>query len=229
MAKAELGVILQSLAGKAGNAVFSRSKEGVILKPRVKGINPNTPAQQAVRANLREAATAFKNFTASQVAAWRNYAANQTKHNSVTGKSYNPTGVNAFTALASKFLQVNPGGTIPTTPPASAFSGDSITVTCSAGTGKVTFAASAANSTDVVTEFLLQPLASPNRKPQKNGYRSRGFFAFTSGTLTHDVTVPPGYFAAAYRFVNSATGQETPLVPIGVQSVTFSVSSQKAA
>lgn len=81
----------------------------------------------------------------------------------------------------------------------------------------------------MVTEFLLQPLAGPNRTPQAGAYRSHGFFAFVAGTLSHDVDVPPGTYAAAYRFVNSATGQESGLVSLDVQQVTFALSSRKAA
>lgn len=229
MAKAELGVILQSLSGKAGTAVFARSKEGIILKPRVKGRNPNTPAQQAIRADLRTSATTFKNFTTAQLAPWKVYANSITKHNDVTGKTYHPSAMNAFIALATKFLQVTPGGTIPTTPPASAFVGDAVSIQAAPGTGKITFTASAPNAANVVTEFLLQPLASANRAPQAHAYRSHGFFAFVPGTLTHDVTVPPGYYAAAYRFVNSATGQESGIVALDVEQVAFALSGKKAA
>ena len=58
-------------------------------------------------------------------------------------------------------------------------------------TGKavVTFTATAPNATNVTTEFLLQPLANINRKPQKKGYRSKGLFTFVTGTLTHAITV----------------------------------------
>ncbi len=224
MAKAELGVILQDLRGKAGNAVFSKSRDGIVLKPRVKGRNPNTAAQQAVRHALSTATSMFKNFTSAQNAAWSTYAQTITKHNPVTGKSYHPTAINAFTALAAKFLLVNPTGTVPTTPPATSFPGDTITLTTTGATGKVTFTASGANAANVKTELLLQPLASANRRPQRNGYRSKAYVAFASGSLSFDVLVPAGYYAAAYRFVNALTGQETQLIPLPEQQVSFSVS-----
>lgn len=159
------------------------------------------------------------------MAAWRNYAGFLNHENYVTGKKYHPSGINAYTELACKFYQVNPTGTAPSTPPTSAFNGDNIAITATAGTGMVTFTASAANATNVTTEFLLQPLANANRKPQKKGYRSKGFFAFVAGTLTHDVTVPAGFYAAGYRFVNSATGQATEPVFLAVQSVALSLSA----
>jgi hypothetical protein len=225
MAKAELGVLLQDLRGKAGNVVFQKSRDGLVVKPRVKGTNPRTPAQLAVRSYLTRAAQAYQALTPTQALAWRNYASTQVKRNPVSGKTYNPTAMNAFTELASKFLQISPTGTIPLTPPANPFYGDTITVTATAATGKVTFTASAANASNVKTEFLLQPLKNANRKPNAKGYRTKGFFAYIAGTLTYDVIVPSGYYAAAYRFVNSQTGQQTEPVYLAVQQVTFSVSS----
>lgn len=223
MAKAELGVLLQDLRGKAGNVVFQKSKEGLIVRPRVRGTNPNTPAQVAVRTSLTRASQAFEALTLTQNLAWKSYASTIIRHSGA--KSYSPTAINAFTELAAKFLQVNPSGTIPLTPPATQFNGDTITITASASAGKVTFTASAANATNVKTEFLLQPLKNINRKPSAKGYRSKGFFAFVVGTLTHDVTVPAGFYAAGYRFVNTLTGQATEPVYLTTQTVTLSLSA----
>lgn len=227
MAKAELGVLLQDLRGKAGNTVFQKSRDGIVVRPRVHGSNPRTAAQLAVRAALTKASQLFKGFSSVQFAAWQNYAQTVTKHNPVTGKAYHPTAINAYTELATKFLLVNPSGTPPSAPPSTSFAGDSITVTATAGTGKVTFTGSAANASGVTTELLLQPLASANRKPSGNGYRSKGFFAFASGTLSHDVVVPAGYYAAAYRFVKTSTGQATDLYPLPVAQVTLSLADGK--
>ena len=40
-----------------------------------------------------------------------------------------------------------------------------------------------------------------------------------------NVLVSPGFYAAAYRFVNTATGQTTLLQQIGVQQVTLALES----
>ena len=225
MAKAELGVLLQDLRGKAGNVVFQRSREGLIVKPRVKGTNPRTPAQVAVRANLTRASQAFEALNATQYLAWANYASTITRHNPITGKSYTPLPINAFTELGAKFLQVNPAGTVPLTPPTAPFAGDSITITALAEPGKITFTASAANAANVTTEFLIQPLKTANRKPQANGYRSKGFFTFAVGTLSHQLVLPAGYYAAAYRFVQTQTGEATEPVYLPLQQVTLSLST----
>lgn len=223
MAQAELGILLQDLRGKAGNAVFVAGRNGIVVRARITPTNPNTAAQETARANLTKAATAYRNLTTAEQAQWVTYAAGITKTNAVTGKTYHPTPMAAFTALASKFLQVAPTGTIPTTPPSTAFTGDSITVTAAAETGKITLTASGADTIFVKTELLLQPLASKFRTPQAHAYRSKAFNTFSSSGLTYDVSVAAGYYAAAYRFVNTLTGQETQLMPIGVKQVTLSV------
>lgn len=223
MAKAELSVLLQDLRGKAGNTVFQKSRDGIIVRPRVQGTNPNTPAQKIVRAALTHAAGLFKAFNNTQYTAWQNYAQNITKHNPVNGKTYHPTAMNAYTELATKYLLVSPNGTPPSTPPSTSFVGDTISVTATAAAGKVTFTASAANTTGITTELMLQPLASANRKPQDKGYRSKAYFTFVSGTLTKDVLVPAGYYAAGYRFVKVATGQATEMIALPVTQVTVSL------
>jgi len=230
MAKAELGILLQDLRGKAGNVVFQGSRDGLVVRPRVKGTNPNTPAQQAVRDNFSHAGANWRSFTAQQVQAWSNYAKNITKHNAVTGKAYHPTPFAAYVGLTSKFYQVNDGGTAPSDPPTSAFTGDDIDWTVTADAGKLTFTPSAANGTNTTTEFLLQPLANANRKPGKKGYKSYGFHRFAT-TTAWDVNVGAGTYAVAIRYVNTATGQETSpeYLQIGQVTVSLAKSGKKAA
>jgi hypothetical protein len=143
MAKAQLGVLIQDIRGKAGNTVFQKSKEGIIVKPRVSPANPDTAAQRSIRQNLTRCGAEWRTYSAIQVEAWKNYAQNIKKTNQVNGKKYSPNPFNAFVELAAKFLQVNPTGTIPSTPPTSSYYGDSIEITAAADTGKITFEASA--------------------------------------------------------------------------------------
>jgi hypothetical protein len=224
MAKTTLGPVFRKASGKLGNVVIVRSREGTVIRELVIPRNPQTPAQIAVRTALKKSAQAFETFNAAQEAEWERYAQREAERDDVTGKVTNPTAINAFVGLAAKFLQVTPNGTIPLTPPATDYNGDSVTVTATAGTGKVTFTASGPNTAGTRTELLLQPLASRNRNPQKKGYRTKAFVSFVPGTLSFDVTVPPGWYAAAYRFVNVATGQDTRLVEVPVVQVALAVS-----
>jgi len=164
------------------------------------------------------------------VAAWDDYAAAATERDAITGGRRFKDGMNAYVALATKYLQVTtkylqvtPAGTAPTSPPATPFTAPGVTLTAVGASGKVTFTASGPLPATVRAELLLQKLASANRKPQKGAYRSKAFASFPIGGLSQDVTVPPGHYAAAYRFVNASTGQATEMQVIGVQQVTLSV------
>lgn len=223
MAFLRLGAFADSLSGKSGNTVFRKTKGGTVVSDHVIPDNPNTLAQQGVRNNFRRATTNFSTLSDAQVQAWNTFAGNFT-HRTKGGKLRAKSGINVYAGLVSKMLQVNPSATMPTAPPSSAFTGDSITITAeSETTGTVTFTASAANASGITTELLLQPLRNSHRHPQPQGYRTKAFFTFTSGTLTKNVTVPAGYYAAAYRFVKTSTGQETGLFLLPVQQVDFSV------
>ncbi len=208
MAKVHLSVLMNDLRGKAGTVVFAKTRSGLVSKPRVIPRNPNTERQAQVRQAFARASWLFNNMTPAQVAKWQRYAESLSQRQPITGRQYKPTAINAFMRLAIRFQLVNPTGTVPLDPPTTDFTGDPITVTATPKEGAVSFTASGANSTNVRTELLLQPLASPHRKPNPRGYRSYGFVRFTSGSLTTEVSVPPGWYAPAYTFVNIQTGQE---------------------
>ncbi len=217
---------IEQMAGKDGKVVARRSKFGTVFTPYVIPTNPNTNAQETIRGFFGRSARAFRALTPEQVAQWKAYAETLEFRDPVTGKLYNPEDINAFMQLAIKFLQVQPGGTIPVTPPANPFLGDTITLTASSTPGRVVYSASGPNALGVRTELLLQRLRGRNWNPQPGNYRTRGFVNFTGGSLSSEVTVTPGWYAAAYRFVSLATGQATDLVPIGVTQVTLALSSE---
>jgi hypothetical protein len=213
----------EDLRGKAGTVVVSKGRSGLVIRPRKSGANPRTAPQEAIRSQLARAAVAYRALTPAQVQAWKNYAKTIVKVNPVNGQTYNPAANSLFCGLAAKLLQVNPNASIPTAPPSSSFTGDSIPITATAGVGKITFSTTQANSTGVVTELLLQPLASPNRTPTSRGYRTKAFQAFAIGNLSREIAAPPGFYAAAYRFVKTATGQATNLIPLNITQVTLAL------
>lgn len=223
MSKIAFSAIVNDIRGKMGTDVFGRYRGGPTGRVKKAPRNPKTAAQRAIRGYLSRASKLYESFSAAQNASWEAYGATITRHNPVTGGTYTSSGITAFCELAVKFLQNNPNGVIPLTPPNSEFLGDSITLTAAPGTGKVTFSASGANSPGVVTELLLQKINSPNRKPNPNAYKSMMFKVFPTSPLTQDITVTAGYYVAAYRFVKITTGQATDLTPLNVQAVTFSV------
>lgn len=219
----------QDLRGTDGNVVIRMGRNGLTLTPHVTPRNPRTAAQVDVRNNLTKAAKTFENLTTSQADAWREYAKSLTVKDPITGKTYEPTAISVFVGLSSKFLQLSPTGTIPVTPPTTDFLGDTIKLEAQSETpGTIQFQATGANAAGVTTEVLLQRLPNRNRTPNAKAYEHAGFKAFTAGSLTLDVDVTAGYYAAAYRFVKTSTGQMTEFVPLPVFPVSFSIESGNA-
>ncbi len=210
------------LAGKAGQTVFVRRRDGTIgVRVRTTPDDPRTPAQQAQRSRMALAGAAWRRLTGDQVDAWRRYAQSLGPQPTPKGGAQPLCASTAFTRLALKYLEVNTGSEPPVAPPTAPFYGDGVSVTASApaGSGQVAFAASAPNSPGVTTELLLQPLRSPARTPTPRGYRSAGFAAFSVGSLSVSLAAEPGAYAPAYRFVCVATGQASRLIPLGVVEV----------
>ena len=227
MARAALSVLLEGLRGKAGNVTFVKSREGTLVKPRVSPTNPQTKNQMAVRTALTQAAQAWTTLSADQVQAWNAYAALRPHLDNATNKITKSTGFNIFVKLTSKFFAVADtasGATFQTDPPTSTFVGDAITVSAtSVAPGVIKFQASGENSEDVTTELLLQRLPNANRKPSKQGYRVETYATFEGTPPVVTVDASAGYYVAAYRFVNTVTGQMTNLVYLPVFSVALSM------
>ena len=230
MAEVEYGPFgIVGMTGRAGNGVFFRRADGSFgVRRYVTPANPHTPAQEAVRRRFGQATRAFHELKADDLALWEAYAQKHARHDAATGKTVTPRPLSLFVALTTRFLQVNPTGTILVTPPTQPFAGDTITLTAAAGTGDITFTASAANAANVTTELLLQKLPTPNRQPRPDGYRSAGSMTFTKDDLTAIVPAVAGFYAAAFRFVSEQTGQDTLPTPIPVTG-TVTQALRKAA
>lgn len=229
MAKLKRTVIIGGASGSSGPVTFKIVKGQTFITERTSPSNPNTASQQAARSRFTNSAKAYRAFNATQVAQWDDYAMNHTAHDSITGGKKSTDGINSYLGLATKYLQVNGSGTPPTTPPATSYVPPTVTVTAVGATGKVTFTASAAVPVGSKVELMIQKLPTANRKPQKGAYRTGGFAQFPLGSLSQDVTVTPGFYAAAYRFVNTATGQISAIQPIGVSTVSLALATKKAA
>lgn len=65
------------VSGSVGATTYARNRYGAYKRRRVKGVNPNSAAQQLVRSSLRDAITCWTNtLTAGQRLAWKTYADN---------------------------------------------------------------------------------------------------------------------------------------------------------
>lgn len=220
---AKLGSFLNvtDIRGSVGGNTYSKARVGHTLRARIKGSNPRTTRQSAARANMAEASRQAQAFDATELAAWKAYAASLTKHNSVSGAAYSPSWITAYNELAIPYLGMNPGGTPPSTPPASPFTGDTITVTAAGASGKITFTGSAASTAGIKVALLVQKLTSANRKPNPKGYVLNKWGSIP-GTPFHldTTTLTPGTYAVGYKFGDDTTGQET--LPVFLANVIVS-------
>lgn len=227
VATLKLSGFLKGVSGRAGNAVYRLTKNGTELSDRPIVNNPQTKAQSDVRAAFSKATKAWKNLTTAQADAWNAYALTISESDAVSGAVTHRSGFNWYVALSSRYYLINGlSGTAPSTPPATAFTGDGLTFTLApaeSGSG-IQITASGANSTGVETALMIQKLSSANGKPQKNGYRTKDYFKFTPTVLSAEVAVSPGYYAVAIQYAKTSTGQETTMQVIGeVGPITFAV------
>lgn len=214
MSRVILSGLLNGLSGTTGRLVFVKTATGTRVRARITPHNPQTPAQSAARLRLRQAMAAYATLTDAQLLQWREYAHAVNAQNLQNGRLTALRSNSVFCGLACKYLQVTPDGVVPAVPPATLFLGDGIQITAQAGANRVQFTASGANASDVQTELLLQKLVTRFRTPQPDKYRTQGFAAFTADSLTWETAVPAGWYAAAVRFVQARTGQESALIPL---------------
>ncbi len=218
MAKAEYGSLVIDVSGKLGDGVFVRTQRGSVIRRPPTYKRPTSPAQQEAQDRMTAAMAAYNSLNRAQALDWNRAAEMLIAVSETSGKATNPTGQNMFLALASKYLQIHPGGSVPLVPPTEAFTSDNVVPTIVGSAGAIVFTANEPNTPPAVTEFLIQKLKNERRTPTL-AYRSAGFHAFAAGSLTYPLTVPAGWYAVAYRCVNGATGQMGLTMPLGVVEV----------
>ena len=208
MAKANLGPIVERVSGELGSEVFSRGRSGPVIRNAPTYKFKPTPAMQQSADTFGQAMAFFNALSRDESKQWNAWAKTQWRHNDVTGQPYRPTGHNVFVGLTCKFLQINPGGTPPTLPPAGSFTGDAIRVDVFEDNGILLFLGSGANHAPTKTELLIQKLPTRLRQPTDK-FVSVTFFSFSGVSDYYPLNVVPGIYVPAYRFVNAATGQMT--------------------
>ncbi len=216
MARVLESLLANGLTGRAGNAVFVRTKRGVVVRSRVVPRDPRTAEQEAVRARMRAAVEAWRALSPEQAARWAAYAAGQREEDPRTGAAVSPSAYGAFVRLATRFQRVSPGVPIPADPPEYPFAGDEVRIAAEGAPGEVVFRASGPTSGHVRVELFVQPLRFAHQSPQARGYRSRAYAAFAEPGLEARVAATSAWAAPAYRFVDTRTGQVTALVTLPV-------------
>lgn len=112
--KAKFGAIVVAGSGKVGGHVFSKNRGGAYMRTKVTPSNPNTVAQQNVRAILSSLSQSWSTLTEGQRLAWSNAVADWTSTD-IFGDIKNPSGINLYVRLNSVLL--NSKQTIISTPP----------------------------------------------------------------------------------------------------------------
>ena len=229
MARTRNTLLSAGIRGSVGDATFVQGATGTQLRRRPVRVGPPTPAQRDSALRMETISAWWAQVDLAGVEAWRAYALSLEAGKPALERRPMPSW-NAFLALATRVLMVDPGAEVPLHPPAAAFAGDAVAVTV-VGEGTphpypsppegrgVRFVASRPNAPGVVTELMLQRLASVARAPVPSRYRSQAFVGFTEGGLEAVVPQAPGWVACAVRFVDARTGQATAVFPCGIVGV----------
>lgn len=202
--------------GSLGGNVYSRSRSGHTARARVKPRNPRSTDQDTVRALMTDGSRVAKGLSSANVELWKTYANSLTFHNSVSGAAYHPSWITALLQLYIPFKLATPGGSFPDTPPTEPFAGETITIEAALDTGVITITGSAQQTAGITTFIYAEYLVSANRTPSGR-----------EGKLVSVIPVPAtpfeiplsdladGWYAVHARFVDTATGQEGPLMGLG--------------
>lgn len=98
MGKIQFGSFVTDMRGKVGGSIYSKNAFGSYVKNKTIPINPNTPAQQAARAQFATVSQDWANLTRAQKRAWGANAINY-QQKDVFGKVYTPSGFGMFMSL----------------------------------------------------------------------------------------------------------------------------------
>lgn len=218
MARARLANLYPEASGGFGPWIVAHGRTGPVVRRRRVYRRVASPGQQAQALRLKDAAALWSSLEPDEAQAWNLYARGLTRRNPVSGRTYAPTGFNTFSGYAMTLLHLDPESEIPALPPDAPFEGDAVRVALLRKPGAARFVADAPNSDGIVTELLLQRLATPRRSPTRQ-YRTAGFVAFAAGGLSRDVPVEPGTYAGAARFIERATGRVAGMRTLGMVTV----------
>lgn len=218
MGKLKLSAAFDAVTGQLGEMVVVELNGSPVARRKPRFRRSFNTSQIAAADRMKQASAVWNTLTFDQAQAWRDYADTLIRRDKMTGKEYRSSALPTFTALTTKLLQAVPEASVPLTPPTETFAGDSLSVSVSAGAGALLWTASSANSSDTLTELLIQKLPNARRSPTKR-YTSAAFVGFTDVDPTFSLPVEDGIYACAFRFVDATTGQATGLMLCGLVEV----------
>jgi len=220
MALVKFGAGISEMRGKEGGIVYSRNSYGAYQKTKVSPVNPQTSAQQNVRARLQEISAAWQGLSVSEKTAWDNLGAVATRVN-VFGDTTNYTGFGIFmrvnlnlAAIGVTYLTVAPS--IPSLP---ALSVSAVAITEAGGTMEATF-----TPTPVGTGIYLVAYATPQLTAGRSFVKNLRRYVTQSAnqTSTWDIASEwSNIFGAfsqgntihfAFKLIDGSSGFDTPIV-----------------
>ncbi len=101
--KAKFGAIVVAGSGKVGGHVFSKNRGGAYMRTKVTPSNPNTVAQQNVRAVLSSLSQSWSSLSDAERLAWQG-AVTDWSSTDIFGDIKNPSGINLYVRLNSVLL-----------------------------------------------------------------------------------------------------------------------------
>jgi hypothetical protein len=138
MALVKLGGGITDIVGSIGGITYARNRYGIYQRSRVKGVNPNSDRQSAIRSIVADVAAFWSDtLTIAQRAAWAVFGAAVPAKNKL-GETIYLTGFNQF--VKSNIALVNGGqAMVATGPTVLELPGEdtSFAATIDAGTGKI--------------------------------------------------------------------------------------------
>lgn len=108
------GIVWSDARGKVNGLVYSRNTYGVYVRGLASPVQPQTPAQQSIRAYLQNLTRGWRDLTQAQREAWNALAAQVTLTDTL-GNTYNPSGEQLYTGLNMNLILI--GNTPIQTPP----------------------------------------------------------------------------------------------------------------
>lgn len=223
--KIKYSALVSDARGKLNGSVASKNRFSQYLRNKVTGVNPQTAAQMAVRANLATLAQAWRGLTVAQRAAW-NAAVGDFARNNIFGDSVKPSGFGLYVQL-NRNLQAAGQSTISSPPALTAVQAtipSSIVFTTSGSTVTVAFAPDPVPANHAVIVMATPPL-SPGVGFVKSEYRQLEVMAATDSSLVDITSSYTAEFGAvpaegqkifvAMRSIEINTGIASPRASIG--------------
>lgn len=206
--KAKFGAIVVAGSGKVGGHVFSKNRGGAYMRTKVTPSNPNSAAQQGVRAILSSLSQQWGALTDAQRKSWSGAVESWSKTD-VFGDIKNPSGINLFVRLNSVLL--NSSQPIILVPPLKLEMpySEIISASMAAATGIITITMSDNEYDGVLLAIAATPKLSNGVSFVKSQFRRIGVFTGAASAVA-----TAGSYAAKFGLVTVGSNVVLQVQPV---------------